>query len=205
MKSWFEKNDIVMYLMHNEIKSVAVERFFRTLKNKIYKYMTWISKNFYIDKLDDIVNKCNNTYHSAIKIKPVDLKSITYIDSSKDVNNKDFKFKIGDIVRISRHENTFAKGYLQNWSEEVFLIKEVRNTVPWTCVVSDLKSEEIVGTFYEKKLQRANQKGFIVEKVIMKKGDKLYLKWKDYDISFNSWIDKKAKHEWANIFQNQNL
>ena len=118
---------------------------------------------------------------------------------------KDFKFKIGDIVRISRHENTFAKGYLQNWSEEVFLIKEVKNTVPWTCVVSDLKSEEIVGTFYEKKLQRANQKGFIVEKVIMKKGDKLYLKWKDYDISFNSWIDKKAKYEWANIFQNQNL
>ena len=111
MKSWFEKNDIVMYLMHNEIKFVAVERFFRTLKNKIYKYMTWISKNFYIDKLDDIVNKCNNTYHSANKIKPVDLKSITYIDSSKDVNNKDLKFKIGDIVRISRHKNTFAKGF----------------------------------------------------------------------------------------------
>ena len=88
MKSWFEKNDIVMYLMHNEVKSVAVERFFRTLKNKIYKYMTWISKNFYIDKLDDIVNKCNNTYHSAIKIKPVDLKSITYIDSRKDVNKR---------------------------------------------------------------------------------------------------------------------
>ena len=205
MKSWFEKNDIVMYSMHNEIKSVVVERFFRTLKNKIYKYMTWISKNLYIDKLDDVVNKCNNTYHSAIKTKPVDLKSITYIGSSKDINNKDLKFKIGDTVRISRHKNTFEKGYLQNWSEKVFLIKEVKNTVPWTCVVSDLKSEEIVGTFYEKKLQRANQKGFIVEKVIMKKGDKLYLKWKDYDISFNSWIDKKTKYEWANIFQNQNL
>ena len=205
MKSWFEKNDIVMYSMHNEIKSVVVERFFRTLKNKIYKYMTWISKNLYIDKLDDVVNKCNNTYHSAIKTKPVDLKSITYIGSSKDINNKDLKFKIGDTVRISRHKNTFAKGYLQNWSEKVFLIKEVKNTVLWTCVVSDLKSEEIVGTFYEKKLQRANQKGFIIEKVIMKKGDKLYLKWKDYDISFNSWIDKKTKYEWANIFQNQNL
>ena len=205
MKSWFEKNDIVMYSMHNEIKSVVVERFFRTLKNKIYKYMTWISKNLYIDKLDDVVNKCNNTYHSAIKTKPVDLKSITYIGSSKDINNKDLKFKIGDTVRISRHKNTFSKGYLQNWSEKVFLIKEVKNTVLWTCVVSDLKSEEIVGTFYEKKLQRANQKGFIVEKVIMKKGDKLYLKWKDYDISFNSWIDKKTKYEWANIFQNQNL
>ena len=100
-----------MYSMHNEIKSVVEERFFRTLKNKIYQYMTWISKNLYIDKLDDIVNKCNNTYHSANKIKPVDLKSITYIDSSKDVNNNDLKFKIGDIVRISRHKNTFAKGF----------------------------------------------------------------------------------------------
>ena len=86
MKSWLEKNGIEMYSTHNEGKSVIAERFIRTLKNKIYKYMTSISKNVYIDKLDDIVNKYNNTYHSTIKMKPVDVKSSTYIDSSKEIN-----------------------------------------------------------------------------------------------------------------------
>ena len=103
MKSWLGKNDIEMYLTHNEGKSVAAERFIRTLKNKIYKYTTSISKNVYIDKLDDIVNKYNNTYHSTIKMKSVDVKSNTYINSSKEINDKDPKFKIGDIVRISKY------------------------------------------------------------------------------------------------------
>ena len=187
MKSWLEKNDIEMYSTHNEGKSVVAERFIRTLKNKIYKYMTSISKNVYIDKLDDIVNKYNNTYHSTIKMKPVDVKSSTYIDSSKEINDKDPKFKIGDIVRISKYKNIFAKGYDPNWSEEVFVIKKVKNTVPWAYVISDLKDKEIVGTFYQKALQKTNQKEFRVEKVIKRKGDKLYVKWKGYD----SWIDKR--------------
>ena len=190
MKSWLEKNDIEMYSTHNEGKSVIAERFIRTLKNKIYKYMTSISKNVYIDKLDDIVNKYNNTYHSTIKMKPVDVKSNTYIDSSKEINDKDPKFKIGDIVRISKYKNIFTKGYIPNWSEEIFVIKK-KNIVPWTCLISDLKGEKIVGTFYKKEMQKANQTEFRVEKVIKQKGDKLYVKWKDYDISFNSWIDRK--------------
>ena len=97
-----------MYSTHNEGKSVIAERFIRTLKNKIYKYMTSISKNVYIDKLDDIVNKYNNTYHSTIKMKPVDVKSNTYIDSSKEINDKDPKFKIGYIVKISKYKNIFG-------------------------------------------------------------------------------------------------
>ena len=109
--------------------------------------------NLYIDKLDDIVNKYNNTYHSTIKTKPVDVKSNTYIDSSKEIN-KDPKFKINDIVRISKYKNIFAKGYTPNWSEEVFAIKKIKNTVPWTNVINDLKRGEIVGTFYEKELQK---------------------------------------------------
>ena len=103
-----------MYPRHNEGKSVVAERFIRTLKNKIYKYMTSVSKNLYIDKLDDIVNKCNNTYHSTIKMKPVNVKSNTYIDSSKEINNNIPKFKIGDTVRISKYKNIFAKGYTPN-------------------------------------------------------------------------------------------
>ena len=87
-------------------------------------------KNVYVDKLDDIVNKYNNTYHSTIKMKPVDVKSNTYINSSKDINNKYPKFKIWDIVIISKYKNIFAKGYTPNWSEEVFLTEKFKNTIP---------------------------------------------------------------------------
>ena len=101
-----------MYSTHNEGKSVVAKRFIRTLKNKIYKYLTSTSKNVYIDKLDNIVDKYNNTCHSTINMKPVDVKSNTYIDSSKVIKDKDPKFKIGDIIRISKHKNIFEKGYV---------------------------------------------------------------------------------------------
>ena len=180
MKSWLEKNDIEMYSTHNEGKSIIAERFIRTLKNKIYKYMTSISKNVYIDKLDDITNKHNNTYHSTIKMKPADVKSNTYIDSSEDVN---VKLKVGHIVKISKYKNIFAKGYTPNWSEEVLVIKKVKNTVPWTYVINDLNGEEVVGTFYEKELQKTNQKEFRIKKVIKRKDNKLYLNEEDTIIS----------------------
>ena len=86
--------------------------------------MTAISKNVYINKLDDILNEYNNTYHRISKMKPVNVKDNTYIDFEKEVNNKDPKFKIGDHVRISKYKNIFAKGYMPNWSEEVFVIKK---------------------------------------------------------------------------------
>ena len=189
-KKWLRDNDIVIYSTHNEGKSVVAERFIRTLKIKIYKYMTSISKNVYINKLDDIADEYNNTYHTTIKMKPIDVKDNTYINISKEINNKDPKFKVGDRVRISKYKNIFAKGYMPNWSEEVFIIKKVKNTVPWTYVINDLNGEEIIGRFYQKELQKANQEDIRIEKVIRRKGDKLYVKWKGYDNSFNSWIDK---------------
>ena len=115
-KKWLKDNDIEMYSTNNEGKSVVAERFIRTLENKIYKYMTSISKNVYIDKLDDIVKKYNNTYHTSIKIKPVDVKDNTYISFKKEVNDKNPKFKVGDHVRISKYKNIFAEGYMPNWS-----------------------------------------------------------------------------------------
>ena len=130
-----------MYSIHNEGKSVVAERFIRTLKNKIYKYMKLISKNVYIDKLDDIVDEYNNTYHKTIKMKPIDVKDNTYIDFEKEVYNKDPKFKVGDYVRISKYKNIFAKGYMPNWSEEVFVVSKIKNTVPWTYVINDLNGE----------------------------------------------------------------
>ena len=180
-----------MYSTNNEGKSVVAERFIRTLKSKIYKYMISISKNVYIDKLDDIVNEYNNTYHNTIKMEPIDVKDNTYINTDKETNDKDLKFKVGDRVRISKYRNIFAKAYTPNWSEEVFVTKKVKNTVPWTYVINDLNGQEIMGTFYEKELQKTSQEEFRIEKVIKRKGDKMYVKWKVYDNSFNSWIDKK--------------
>ena len=108
MKSWLEKNDIKMYSTHNEGKSVVAERFIRTIKNKIYKYMTSVSKNVYIDKSDDIVHKYNNKKNRTIKMKPLDVKDNTYIDFGKEVNDNNFKFKVGDHVRISKCKESFC-------------------------------------------------------------------------------------------------
>ena len=129
-KKWLQDNDIVMYSTNNEGKSVVAERFIRTLKSKIYKYMTSISKNVYINKLNAIVNKYNNKYHTTIKMKPIDVKDNTYINTNKEINYKDPKFNVGDYVRISKYKNIFAKGYMPNWSEEVFVIDRIKNTVP---------------------------------------------------------------------------
>ena len=101
-------------------------------------------------------------------------------------NDKDPKFKVGKHVRISKYKNIFAKGYTQIWSEEVFVIKKFKNKVPWIHVINDLNGKKIIGTFYEKELQKTNQQEFRLERVIKRKGDKLYVKWKGYDSSFNS-------------------
>ena len=174
-KKWLKDNDIEMYSTHNERKSVVAERLFRTLKNKIYKYMTSIPKNLFIDKLDDTVREYNNTYNTTTKMKPVDFKNNTYIDFKSDVNNVGPKFKVGDHVRISKYKNTFTKRYMPNWFEEIFVIKKVKSTIPWTCVINDLNREEIIGNFYEKELEKSNQEEFRIEKVLKRKGNKLYV------------------------------
>ena len=174
-KKWLKDNDIEMYSRQNEGKSVVAERFIRTLKAD----MTSVSKNVYTDKLDDIVNECNNTCHRKIKRKPVDIKDNAYNDSGKNVNDKDPKFQVGDHVRISKYKNICAKGYTPNWFEEVFVIKKVKNTVPWTYVINDLNGEKIIGTFYEKEPQKNKPTK------IKRKGNKLHFKWKGYDNSFN--------------------
>ena len=141
-----------MYSTHNEGKSVVAERFIRTLKNKIYKYMASISKNVYIDKLGDIFNKYNNTYHKTIKINPVDLKSKTQVKSSKGIDDKDPEFKIGDIVRIkiSRYKNIFAKGYVANWSEEVLLLQKLKILLRGRMLLVILKVKKVMERFMKK-------------------------------------------------------
>ena len=124
-------------------------------------------------------------------MKPNGVKDNAYIDFGKEVNDNDPKLKVGDHVRISKYKIIFAKGYTPNWFEEVLVIKKIRNTVPWAYVIDDLYGEEITGTLYEKELQKIDPQEFRIEKVTEKKGDKLYVKWKGYDNSFNSSIDKK--------------
>ena len=153
-KKWLSYNDIIMYSTYNEGKSVVAERFIRTLKNKLYKNMTTTSKNVYYDVLNDVVNKYNNTKHSTIKVKPTDVKDNNkrvYIDEH---NEKDSRFKVGDRVRISKFKNIFAKGYIPNWSKEIFIVDKINDTVPYTYNRKDLNDEEIIGSFYDRELQK---------------------------------------------------
>ena len=153
-KKWLSDNDIIMYSTYNEGKSVVAKRFIRTLKNKLYKHKTATGKNVYYDVLDDVVNEYNNTKHNTVKMKPKDVKDgnkRAYIDEH---NEKDSRFKVGDIVTISKFKNIFAKGYTPNWSTEIFIVNKINDTVPYTYNLKDLNEEEIIGSFYDKELQK---------------------------------------------------
>ena len=148
-KKWLSDNNIIMYSTYNEGKSVVAERFIRALKNKLYKHMTATGKNVYYAVLDDIGNKYNNTKHSTIKMKPIDVKNNkrAYIDEH---NEKDSRFKVGDRVRISKFKNIFAKGYTPNWSREIFIVEKINDTVPYRYNIKDLNGEEIIASFYDR-------------------------------------------------------
>ena len=153
-KKWLSDNDIIMYSTFKEGKSVVAERFTRTLKNKLYKHMTATGKNVYYDVLDDIVNEYNNTKHNTIEMKPIDVKNdnkSVYIDEH---NKKDSRFKVGDRVRISKFKNIFAKGYTPKWSTEIFIVDKINDAVPYTYNLKDLNDEEIIGSFYDRELQK---------------------------------------------------
>ena len=157
-KKWLNDNNIGMYSIHNEGKSVVAEIFIRTLKTKIYKYTTSVSKNVYIDKLDDIVSEYNNTYHRTIKIEPADVKDNTYIDFNKDVNDKDPKFKVGDHVRISKYKKIFAKGYTPNWSEEVFAVSKIKIQFHGHIFLMTSRTKKLLEHFMKKNCRRLTKK-----------------------------------------------
>ena len=125
--------------------------------------MTNISKNVYFNVLDNIVDKYNNTYHKTIKMKPIDVEDDSFAEYNEQSNEKDPKFKVGDHVRISKFKNIFAKRYTTNWIDEIFIVKKLKNAVSWTYIISDLNGEETAGSFYEKELQRTNQKEFRID------------------------------------------
>ena len=142
-----------MYSTYDEAKSIVAERFIRILKNKLYKHLMATGKNVYYDVLDDVVNEYNNTKHNTIKMKPIDVRDNkrVYIEEH---NEKNSRFKVGDRVRISKFKNIFAKGYTPNWSREIFIVNKIKDTVPYTYNLNDLDYEEIIGSFYDKELQK---------------------------------------------------
>ena len=147
--------------------------------------MTSILKKVHVDKVDDLVNKYSNTYHRTIKMKPADVKSKTYIEFNRENNNK-----VRNHVIISKHKNLVAKSDVLNWSVKVFVIEEIKNNVTWAYINGDLNGEKIIGKFYKKELQKTNQKQFRDEQAMKRKDDRLYVKQKGQNYSFNSWIDQ---------------
>ena len=193
-------NKIEMYSTYNEGKSVIAEKFIRTLKNKIFHHMTAVSKNVYFDVLDDILNKFNNTVCRTIKMKPIDVTFDSYAEYNENSNVIQPKFKVGYHVRTSKHKIVFAKGYTQNWSDDVFVVSKINDTFPWIYKISDLNSEKIAGSFYEKELQKTSQEKFRIKKVLKIKGDKCMSNGKDTTIHLIVQLIKKTLYKNESIF-----
>ena len=166
-KKFLKINNSEMYWTYNEEISVVAEKFIRTLKTRFLSTWQVFQKMFIWCVI--WYNKYNNAVHRTIKMKPIDVTSDSYAEYNEDSNKKDPKFKVGDHVRISKYKNIFAKGYTQNWSEEVFVVSKIKDTVLWTYVISDLNGEPIAGSFYEKELQKASQEKLRIEKLLKEK------------------------------------
>ena len=199
MKDLLKLNDIELYSTENEEKSSIAERWIRTMKEKMFKYFTDNNTNRYIDVLPDLVEDYNNTVHSSTKFTPIEASKEKnklkvwrnlYPDRYK-TSRLNPKFSVGDEVRITKKKKVFEKGYTTKWTEEIFTIKEIRETNPITYKLEDLQGEEIKGTFYEPELQKTKQQIFRIEKIIKKEKNKSFVKWKGYPDKFNSWVNNK--------------
>lgn len=188
------KKLIDLYSTENEEKSSVVERWNRTIKERMWKYFTANATRKYIDIIDRIVDKYNNTKHSSIKMTPKNAskklnENKVWLNLYPDhVDKKISKFNVGDNVRITKKKGFFEKGYTTRWTQEVFKISQVQHTNPPTYKIEDLNGEEIKGTFYEPELQKTQQEIFRIEKIIKKTKNKSFVKWLGYPESFNSWI-----------------
>ena len=204
-REFFNKDvqDLVyLYATENEEKSSIAERWIRTIKEKMFKYFTDNKTNRYIDALPDLVEDYNNTVHSSTKLTPVEASEKEnelkvwrnlYPDRYK-TSRLNPKFSVGDEVRISRKKKVFEKGYTTRWTNEIFTIKEIRETDPITYKLMDLEGKEIKGTFYTEELQKTKEQIYKIEKIIKKENGRSFVKWEGYSDKFNSWVaDKNIK------------
>jgi len=200
---WLEENNIIRYSTYSEHKSVVVERFNRTLKEMMWKRFTAENTRNWIDMLDTLMHKYNNKFHTTIGITPVkaslkenEMKVLqNIINKTRPIPLRKPALKVGDKVRISRMKGVFEKGYLPNWSEELYIVDKVQRTTPVTYKVKTLLGEEIEGSFYEQELQKSHQEVYRVEKVIRKKKingvEHALVKWSGYSEKHNQWIPLK--------------
>jgi len=205
MNEWMNENNIIRYSTHGEHKSAVVERFNRTLKGNMWKRFTAENSRNWINMLDKLMNDYNSKYHNTIKMTPTEaskkenekivLNNQGFVDREVDTKLHKHKFTVGDRVRISRIKGLFEKGYLPNWSEEVFEIVEVKYTNPYTYILKDTKGEIIAGSFYTEELQKTDQEVYRIEKVLRKKKingvEHGLVKWLGYNEKFNEWIPMK--------------
>ena len=196
LKGVLEANNVMLYSTVNVEKSSVVERWNKTMKNIMWKYFTANYTEKYIDVLPNMVGKYNSTYHQSIKLTPSDARSPA---NYQHVHNALYakvnprkatspKFYVGDKVHITRKKGTFEKGFTPNWTKEVFTIISVKATKPPTYTIKDTLGESVQGSFYEQELQLSVQEIFSIERVLRKKKNQVYVKWKGYSNAFNSWI-----------------
>ena len=191
-----KKHDINHYSTYSVLKASIVERFNRTLKNDMWKQFTLNGNYKWIDLLPRLVSNYNARKHRTIGMRPIDVspaiaeKLLDTVYSHVKIAGP-AKFKVGDSVRVSKYKTVFEKGYTPNWTTEVFKIVKVQITNPVTYLLEDYKGKPVVGGFYEYELNRATHPDvYLVEKVLRKKGNKVYVKWLGFDGSHNSWINK---------------
>ena len=197
-QTFFKNNNIKWYHTYNrDIKCSICERYNRTILNKIYKNFTLNNNTIWINDLNKLTNEYNNSYHRSIKMKPIDAskKSNENIVRNNLYNfrytNKKPKFTIGDKVRISLLKNTFEKSYTSNWSQEIFIIDDIKTSNVHYYFLKDLQGEKIDGMFYEQELLKTKQNDlFIIEKIIKKVENKYLVKWKNYSDKFNSYVNQ---------------
>lgn len=189
------------YSTYSVKKASIVERLIRTLKNKLYKYFNLVGNYKWIGKpLQCITAEYNNTLHRTTKHKPIDINTCNATQVMHNIyktgqsrNTKTSKLQSGDHVRISKYKGVFEKGYTPNWSTEIFTITKVNNTNPPTFIVEDQQKQKILGLFYEQELQKTKYPNiYLIEKVLRKKGNKLYVKWLGLSENHNSWINKNS-------------
>ena len=201
LKELLKHYNIKLYSTENEEKSSVVERWNRTIKNKMWKQFTAQNTTYYLDILSQIVKEYNNTKHTSIKMAPNEASNknnegLVYFNLYGNTKQliKASAFKVGDKVRISKYKRkVFDKGYTPNWTEEVFVISKIQYTNPITYIIKDLHNEQIQGSFYKEELLKTTQTIFRIEKVIRRdyKKKAALVKWKGYSKDFNTWVPLK--------------
>lgn len=196
MEDMLRKRGIKIFSTYTSKKAAIIERFNRTLKNKMWKQFSFRGSHKWTHILDELVSEYNNDIHRTIKMKPNDVDKtvernlLNTVYRQKVLKSKP-KFKVGDFVRISKYKHVFEKGYTPNWTNEIFKIRQVQQTNPITYLLIDLCGNNINGTIYTEELQLVkDSKMYLIEKILRTRGDEVFVKWLGFDSSHNSWINK---------------